>query len=36
MKFNSPDLDPLGKAIIDCCLNDGSIEDYLKLIPIRY
>lgn len=36
MKFNSPDLDPLGKAIIDCCLNDGTIEDYIKLIPIRY
>ena len=34
-KFDSPDLDPLGRQIIECCLKDGSIEDYIKLIPIR-
>lgn len=31
--FNDPDLDPLGKMIIDCCLDQGTIEDYEKLIP---
>lgn len=34
-KYDSPDLDPLGKKIIDVCLNDGSIDDYIDLIPIR-
>ncbi len=34
--FLTPELDPLGKAIIECCLNDGSIEDYIKLIPIKW
>jgi hypothetical protein len=34
-KFNAPSLDPLGKQIIECCLKDGSVEDYVKLIPIR-
>ncbi len=34
-KYDSPDLMPLGRQIIDCCMNDGSIEDYIKLIPIR-
>ena len=28
-------LSPLGKDIIECCLNDGSIEDYMNLIPIK-
>ncbi len=31
--FNSPDLMPLGRKIIECCLANGSIEDYRKLIP---
>jgi hypothetical protein len=31
--FNDPDLDPLGKMIIECCLDRGTIEDYEKLIP---
>lgn len=35
-KYLSPDLDPLGRAIIECCLNDGSIEDYDKLISIKF
>ena len=35
-KFLSPDLDPLGREIIECCMNDGTIEDYLKFIPIRF
>ena len=34
-KFDAPALDPLGKQIIECCMADGSVEDYVKLIPIR-
>ena len=33
--FDTPDLHPLGKQIIDCCLADGTVEDYINLIPIR-
>ncbi|MFP4698444.1 MAG: DUF4914 family protein [Eubacteriales bacterium] len=33
-KFLTPDLNPLGKQIIECCLNDGKVEDYLKLMPM--
>ena len=32
-KFMVPDLLPLGREIIDCCMNGGSIEDYNALIP---
>ena len=32
-QFLEPDLDPLGKTIIDCCLSDASLEDYESLIP---
>jgi len=35
-KYNTPELHPLGKKIIECCLNDGTLEDYLEFIPIRY
>jgi hypothetical protein len=31
-KFDHPELDPLGKKIIDCCLSDGTISDYCSLI----
>ena len=34
-KFLQPDLSDLGRTIIETCLNDGTIEDYLKLIPMR-
>lgn len=30
------DLDPIGRQIIECCINKGSIEDYEKLIPAKY
>lgn len=33
-KFVSSDLDKLGKRIIECCLDDGTIDDYNSLIPI--
>jgi hypothetical protein len=35
-KFNTPELDPLGKKILDCCLNDAPLSEYLNLIPMRY
>ena len=31
--FLTPDLDPLGRKIIEACLNDATQEDYWKLIP---
>lgn len=31
-QFNSPDLRPLGREIIRCCVDGGSIEDYDKLL----
>ncbi len=36
VKFNTSELHPLGKQIIECCLNDGKLEDYLKFIPMNY
>lgn len=35
-KYLTPDLHPLGRQIIECCLNDGTIEDYVKLLPIKF
>ncbi|HAR63082.1 MAG: DUF4914 domain-containing protein [Candidatus Margulisiibacteriota bacterium] len=32
--YLNEDLDILGKKIIECCLNNGSLEDYEKLIPM--
>ncbi|MEQ8821905.1 MAG: DUF4914 family protein [Sumerlaeia bacterium] len=32
-KFLHEDLDPLGKEIIECCLNGGAIQDYEGFIP---
>jgi hypothetical protein len=32
-KFDVPDLDPLGKRIIDAARNNASVEDYVKLVP---
>lgn len=34
-EFLTDDLDPLGRQIIECCLNDGSLEDYLALTPMN-
>jgi len=35
-KFDTPELHPLGKKIIDICMNDGTLEDYLAVIPMKY
>ncbi len=34
-QFLTEDLDLLGRQIIECCLNDGTLEDYLALTPMR-
>ncbi|MFZ9011596.1 MAG: DUF4914 family protein [Anaerohalosphaeraceae bacterium] len=31
-KFLHPDLDPLGRQIIECCLDNGTVGDYDKLL----
>ena len=35
-QYLQPDLNPLGKAIIEACLNGASVEDYNSLIPMEY
>ncbi len=35
VKFKTDDLDPLGREIIDCFLNDGSLDDYCSILPMR-
>lgn len=32
-QFLEPDLDPVGREIIDCCLSNGTLQDYERLIP---
>ncbi|HEY3438751.1 MAG TPA: DUF4914 family protein [Actinotalea sp.] len=34
-QFLTEDLDPLGRAIIEVCLRDGTIDDYVALTPLR-
>jgi hypothetical protein len=31
-KFLTPELNPLGRKIIECCMDNGSIDDYTNLI----
>jgi len=35
-KYMTPELDPLGRQIIDYCLRDASSDEYCDLIPMRY
>jgi len=35
-KFNTPELSPTGKQILDLCMNDAPLEDYIKIIPMKY
>jgi len=35
-KFDVPELNPIGKKIVDCCMNDAPLSEYLSIIPIRY
>ncbi len=32
--FYEPELVPLGRQIIECCLEGGTVEDYERLIPV--
>ena len=32
-KFDTPELDPLGKEIIDAYMRDASVEEFAALIP---
>lgn len=34
-KFLTPSLDPLGRQIIECCLADGRVDDYLPFLPMK-
>lgn len=36
VKFNTTELLPLGRQIIECCLRDAPLKDYLDLIPMRF
>ena len=31
--YLEPDLDPLGRRIIECCMDNGNANDYAGLIP---
>lgn len=35
-KFLTPELHPMGRQIIEACMNDASVEDYIKIIPMDY
>lgn len=34
-KFMTPELSPIGRDIINVCLHDGSLEDYVAVFPAR-
>ena len=36
VKFDVAELSPTGKKILDVCKNDGSLQDYIDLIPMKY
>jgi len=33
--YLDPDLDPLGRQIIECCMDNGTVEDYNAFIPME-
>lgn len=33
MQYKTPELSALGHQIIDTCLNNGTMEDYERLMP---
>lgn len=35
-KYDVPELDVLGRKIIEVCQNDGCLQDYIDLIPMKY
>ena len=34
-EFLTDDLDPVGRQIIELCLNDGTLDDYLAITPMK-
>ncbi len=34
-KYCIPELDAVGRKIIDCCLNNGTVQDYESIIPMH-
>lgn len=36
VQYNTEELDPLGRQIIECFMRDGSLEDYCDIIPMRF
>jgi hypothetical protein len=35
-KFDAPGLYPLGKKIIECCMKDAPLSEYMDLIPMKF
>jgi hypothetical protein len=35
-KFRTPELHPLGRDIIECCMRDAHLQAYIDLIPMRF
>ncbi|MDR2532384.1 MAG: DUF4914 family protein [Oscillospiraceae bacterium] len=35
-KFDKPELNPIGKKILDCAMNDAPLQDYINIIPIKF
>lgn len=35
-QYNTPELHPLGQQIIQCFMNDGTLQEYIDLIPMRF
>ena len=36
VKYTGPDLMPLGRKIINACLDNCSVDDYAKILPMEY
>lgn len=36
VKFNTPELNPIGRKIIEACMNNASLTEYTDIIPMRY
>jgi hypothetical protein len=35
-KFDKPELNPIGKKILDMAMNDAPLQEYLDIIPIKF
>ena len=35
-KYNTEELDPLGRQIIELFLKGAGVEEYMEVIPMRY